>query len=163
LDPSMMIDLVMVKAPKPPGSRTSISPFAAVFEMAPAKVLHGAVRLHGLASSPTPDTQVRVACAAAGDAAPTIPANTPIATPHHPPDRTSPTHPHPLLLLLCWRADTRSAASSAAANYGPGEGLSNPASIHQPIRDGFRADGGVAMEAGDVAALDGVALSGPEA
>jgi hypothetical protein len=29
--------------------------------MAPANVLHGAVRLHGFASSPTPDTQVRVA------------------------------------------------------------------------------------------------------
>src|SRR5256885_3912353 len=42
-------------APKPPGSRQFISPFAAVFEIAPAKVLHGAVRLHGLASSPTPD------------------------------------------------------------------------------------------------------------
>jgi len=37
-----------------------------VFEMAPAKVLHGAVRLHGLTSSPTPETQVRVACACAG-------------------------------------------------------------------------------------------------
>src|SRR5262249_14872407 len=60
---SMVSDLVIVKAPKPPGSRQSISPPAAVFEIAPAKVLHGAVRLHGLASSPTPDTQVRVACA----------------------------------------------------------------------------------------------------
>ncbi|WP_425114277.1 hypothetical protein [Bradyrhizobium sp.] len=30
---------------------------------APANVLHGAVRLHGLTSSPTPDTQVRVAWA----------------------------------------------------------------------------------------------------
>jgi hypothetical protein len=28
--------------------------------------LHGAVRLQGLTSSPTPDTQVRVACASAG-------------------------------------------------------------------------------------------------
>jgi hypothetical protein len=28
--------------------------------------VHGAVRLQGLASSPTPDTQVRVACAWAG-------------------------------------------------------------------------------------------------
>src|SRR5712691_9409255 len=61
--PSMVIDLVMVTAPKPPGSRQSISPPAAVFEMAPANVLQGAVRLHGLASSPTPDTQVRLACA----------------------------------------------------------------------------------------------------
>jgi len=41
---------------------------AAVFEIAPAKVLQGAVRLQGLASSPTPDTQVRVACAFASDA-----------------------------------------------------------------------------------------------
>jgi hypothetical protein len=40
----------------------------AVFEMAPGQVLHGAVRLHGLASLPTPETQVRVACALAGDA-----------------------------------------------------------------------------------------------
>ena len=59
----MVIDLVMVTAPKPPGSRQLISPPAAVFEIAPAKVLHGAVRLHGLRSSPTPETQVRFACA----------------------------------------------------------------------------------------------------
>src|SRR5437868_8641938 len=59
----MLIDLVTVTAPKPPGSSTLISPPAAVFEMAPAKVLHGAVRLHGLTSSPTPETQVRVAWA----------------------------------------------------------------------------------------------------
>src|SRR6185369_4595280 len=59
----MVIALVMVTAPKPPGSSTLISPLGAVFEMAPAKVLQGAVRLHGLASSPTPETQVRVACA----------------------------------------------------------------------------------------------------
>ena len=45
-----------------------ISPPAAVLEMATAKVLHGAVRLQGLASSPTPETQVRVAWALAGDA-----------------------------------------------------------------------------------------------
>jgi hypothetical protein len=54
-----------MQAPKPPGSSTEISPPAAVFEIAPAKVLHGAVRLHGLASSPTPDTHVLVACACA--------------------------------------------------------------------------------------------------
>jgi hypothetical protein len=63
---SMVIDLVIVTVPNPPGSRQLISPNVAVFEMAPAKVLHGAVRLHGLASSPTPETQVRVACAFAG-------------------------------------------------------------------------------------------------
>src|SRR5882762_1630398 len=62
---SMVMDLVMVTAPNPPGSRQSISPFTAVFEMAPANVLHGAVRLHGLASSPTPDTHVRDAWALA--------------------------------------------------------------------------------------------------
>src|SRR5438046_10749116 len=64
--PSIVIDLVIVTAPNPPGSSTLISPPVAVFEIAPANVLHGAVRLHGLASSPTPETQVRVACASAG-------------------------------------------------------------------------------------------------
>src|SRR5207245_180638 len=62
----IMIDLVIVTPPNPPGSRQLISPNAAVFEIAPANVLHGAVRLHGLTSSPTPETQVRVACACAG-------------------------------------------------------------------------------------------------
>ena len=57
--PSSVMDLVMVTAPKPPGSRASISPQGAVFEIAPAQVLQGAVRLQGLASSPTPDTHVR--------------------------------------------------------------------------------------------------------
>src|SRR5260370_21661833 len=66
--PSILIALVIVREPKPPGSRASISPPAAVFEIAPANVLQGAVQLHGLASSPTPDTQVRVACAWAMDA-----------------------------------------------------------------------------------------------
>src|SRR3982751_591080 len=65
---SSVIDLTMVTDPKPPGSRQSISPPAAVLEMAPAQVLHGAVRLHGLTSSPTPEIQVRVACAVAGEA-----------------------------------------------------------------------------------------------
>src|SRR3954447_15240465 len=63
---TMRIDLVMVNAPNPPGSSVLISPPAAVLEIAPAKVLHGAVRLHGLTSSPTPETHVRVACANAG-------------------------------------------------------------------------------------------------
>src|SRR6266446_7343429 len=63
--PSMVIDLVIVTAPKPPESIQLISPPSAVFEIAPANVLQGAVRLHGLTSSPTPDTQVRVACARA--------------------------------------------------------------------------------------------------
>ncbi|WP_154070969.1 hypothetical protein [Bradyrhizobium lablabi] len=65
-DPSValqlsVIDLVMVTAPKPPGSRQLISLAAAVLEIAPANVLQGAVRLHGWASSPTPETHVRVA------------------------------------------------------------------------------------------------------
>src|SRR3569623_3669247 len=59
----MAIALVIVTAPNPPGSRQLISPPAAGVLIAPAKVLHGAVRLHGLTSSPTPETQVRVACA----------------------------------------------------------------------------------------------------
>src|ERR1044072_5407485 len=67
----MVSDLLMATAPKPPGSRQLISPPAAVFEIAPANVLHGAVRLHGLTSSPTPETQVRVAWACAGAAATT--------------------------------------------------------------------------------------------
>src|SRR5579864_3920745 len=63
--PSMVMALVMVRAPNPAGSRASISPPAAVLEIAPANVLHGAVRLQGLASSPTPDTHVREAWAPA--------------------------------------------------------------------------------------------------
>src|SRR3954470_2272631 len=70
--PSMVIALVMLTVPKPPGSSASISPPAAVFENAPAQVLQGAVRLQGLASSPTPDTQVRVACAWAIEATASI-------------------------------------------------------------------------------------------
>src|SRR5258707_1496628 len=56
--PSMVMAFVMVTAPNPAGSSASISPPAAVLEIAPANVLHGAVRLQGLASSPTPETQV---------------------------------------------------------------------------------------------------------
>src|SRR5204862_26658 len=69
--PSMVIDLVIVTAPKPPGSSTEISPQAAVFEIAPAKVLQGAVRLQGFASSPTTETQLRVAWAWANAEKPT--------------------------------------------------------------------------------------------
>src|SRR6185295_8058403 len=64
--PSIVMDLVIVTPPKPPGSSTLMYPPVAVLLMAPANVLHGAVRLHGFASSPTPDTHVRVACARAG-------------------------------------------------------------------------------------------------
>ena len=59
--PSIVIGLVTVTVPNPPGSSASMMPPLAVLEIAPANVLHGAVRLHGLASSPTPETQVRVA------------------------------------------------------------------------------------------------------
>jgi hypothetical protein len=59
-----VIDLVIVRVPKPPGSIQSISPLVSVREIAAAKVLQGAVRLHeGDISSPTPETQVRVAWA----------------------------------------------------------------------------------------------------
>ena len=40
---SMVMDLVMVTPPKPPGSIQLISPLTAVFEIAPANVLQGAV------------------------------------------------------------------------------------------------------------------------
>src|SRR6185369_10835922 len=70
--PLMVMALVMVTTPKPPGSRTEISPLAAVFEIAPAKVLQGAVRLQGFASSPTPETQVRVAWAFAIELMPRV-------------------------------------------------------------------------------------------
>src|SRR5262249_54068223 len=63
---SRVIDFVMVTPPKPPGSRQLMMPPVRVLAIAPANVLHGAVRLHGLASSPTPEIQVRVACACAG-------------------------------------------------------------------------------------------------
>src|SRR4051794_6849121 len=57
IDPSVLpqlnvIALIVVTPPNPPGSRQLISPPAAVLEIAPAKVLQGAVRLQGLASSP---------------------------------------------------------------------------------------------------------------
>lgn len=67
--PSSVIDLVTVTGPNPPLSSALMMPPTAVLVIAPAHVLHGAVREHGLASSPTPDTQVRVACAKAGGAA----------------------------------------------------------------------------------------------
>src|SRR6185295_6412543 len=70
--PLSVMDFVMLTAPKPPGSRTEISPLAAVFEIAPAKALQGAVRLHGFASSPTPETQVRVAWAFAIELTPRV-------------------------------------------------------------------------------------------
>src|ERR1051325_2046388 len=63
--PSIVIDLVIVSVPKPPGSSTLMMPLRAVLEMQPANVLQGAVRLQGLASSPTPETHVRVAWALA--------------------------------------------------------------------------------------------------
>src|ERR1700722_15873947 len=59
--PSIVIALVIDSEPYPAGSSASISPPAIVLGIAPAKVLHGDVRLHGLASSPVPETQVRVA------------------------------------------------------------------------------------------------------
>src|SRR6266481_5534473 len=74
--PSSVIDLITVTVPKPPGSNASISPPMKVFEIAPAHVLQGAVRLQGLTSSPTPETQVLVACALANEQAATMKQNT---------------------------------------------------------------------------------------
>src|SRR5215212_8608050 len=65
---SIVIDLVTVTEPYPAGSRQLISPLVAVFEIAPANVLQGAVRLQGLTSSPTPETHVRLAWARAIEA-----------------------------------------------------------------------------------------------
>ena len=56
----MLIALVMVTGPKSPGSRTSISPPAALSASAAAKVRQGAVSEQGLESLPNPETQVRV-------------------------------------------------------------------------------------------------------
>src|SRR5215204_1583817 len=58
---SIVTDLVMLTAPNPPGARQLMMPLATVLVRAPAKLLHGAARLHGLPSSPAPDTQVRLA------------------------------------------------------------------------------------------------------
>src|ERR1700761_1972220 len=79
LSQTIAIDLVIVNWPKPAESRQLISPPAAVLGSAPAKVLHGAVRLHGAVSSPMPDTQVRKACAEA-ETWPNIPAANNAAT-----------------------------------------------------------------------------------
>src|SRR5712691_2727083 len=76
--PSRVMALVMVTAPNPPGSRASISPPGAVLEMAPAQVLQGAVRLQGLTSSPTPETQVRLAWALSSVVPSRITARAPI-------------------------------------------------------------------------------------
>src|SRR5260221_371850 len=58
-----IVESVIVAKANPPGSNASMMPPLAVFEIAPAHVLQGAVRLHGFTSSPTPETHVRVACA----------------------------------------------------------------------------------------------------
>jgi len=54
------MDLSIVIEPKPPESKTSISPPAELLASAPAKVLQGVARLQSLASLPLTDTQVRV-------------------------------------------------------------------------------------------------------
>src|SRR4029453_16173178 len=65
--PLIVIGFVIETVPQAHGSSTEISPPAAVAAIAPANVLHGAVRLHGSASLPTPHTHVRVACANASE------------------------------------------------------------------------------------------------
>src|SRR3954451_4165665 len=58
---SIVMDLVIVRLPKPPESAQLISPLVSVTAIAAAKVLHGEARLQGFRSSPVPETQVRVA------------------------------------------------------------------------------------------------------
>src|SRR5262245_12875417 len=64
--PSIVTDFVIAIGPKLPASIASISPPERVFVSAPAHDLHGAVRRHAFASSPTPEIQERRLCAAAG-------------------------------------------------------------------------------------------------
>src|SRR4030095_14156167 len=71
-----------------------------VLPIAPANVLQGAVRLHGLKSSPTPDTHVRVACACAGAEFSAIAVSTAIVH-----DRTV-----DLISISPWRFESRSGA-----------------------------------------------------
>jgi len=59
--PSIVIGFVTVKVPNSAPSSTLIWPPDCVLVMAPAIVLHAAVREQGFASEPVPDTQVRVA------------------------------------------------------------------------------------------------------
>src|SRR5260370_25499869 len=51
---SIVMALVMVTCPNPPGSKQSISPFTAAFERAPAKVLQTAALLPDLAPAADP-------------------------------------------------------------------------------------------------------------
>jgi hypothetical protein len=59
----MVTDLLIVTVPKLPESMQLISPRAAVWVSARAKVRQGEVRVHVLPSFPTPATHVRTACA----------------------------------------------------------------------------------------------------
>jgi hypothetical protein len=63
---SIVMERVMRSDPNPAGSNAPISPPVVVFENAPAKVLQGASRVHGFASSPTPETHVFMDCAFEG-------------------------------------------------------------------------------------------------
>src|SRR5439155_25928400 len=64
--PSMVRPWMIVSPPYSAGSSASISPLGAVFELAASNVRHGAERVHGFRSSPTPDTHVRMSSAVAG-------------------------------------------------------------------------------------------------
>jgi hypothetical protein len=75
----MVIEWPMFSVPNPPSVIALISPPMKVLLYAPAKVLHGAVKLQGSMSFPVPDTHVRVACPNAG-AALTPKASTPKST-----------------------------------------------------------------------------------
>src|ERR1700732_1781771 len=65
---TVLIALVMATAPQRPGSSTSISPPAAVWVSANAKVRHGAAYAQVPLSVPFPETNVRFGPACAGAA-----------------------------------------------------------------------------------------------
>src|SRR5262249_21197456 len=62
----MLMPLVIVTAPYPPGSRTVISPAVSVLSCARWKVRHGVGRLQSLASLPADETNGRANWASAG-------------------------------------------------------------------------------------------------
>ena len=62
----MVIDLVIVTAPYPPELRTTISPPATVWAMAPANVWQGATMVQLFESEPCWETKLREFWAAAG-------------------------------------------------------------------------------------------------
>jgi hypothetical protein len=67
--PSIVMDPLIVTAPKSPGLNTEITPPGDVALWAAENVAHGCVTLQGFASLPYPATQVCAEVAAAGSVA----------------------------------------------------------------------------------------------